>query len=96
MFSTKQSDIFYNDDTKEMVVCTVSSISAERCEDNSTVYGALPIIYKIDKETNYKRVVYPKNLSTFTTDLSSDLYNLTTINQIFQLFNNLYVLSIYH
>ncbi len=79
MFSTKQSDIFYNDDTKEMVVCTVSSISAERCEDNSTVYGALPIIYKIDKETNYKRVVYPKNLSTFTTDLSSDLYNLTTI-----------------
>ena len=47
MFSTKQSDIFYNDETKEMFVCTVSSISAERCEDNTIVYGALPLIYKI-------------------------------------------------
>ena len=79
MFTDKQSDIFYNDETKELFVCTVSSVSANRCEDDSTVYGALPIIYKINKNTNYKKVVYPKNLDTFTTDLSSDLFNLTTI-----------------
>ena len=77
MFSTKQSDIFYNDETKEMFVCTVSSISAERCEDNITVYGALPLIYKINKADNYKTLVYPKNLDTFTTDPNSDIYKLT-------------------
>ena len=77
MFSTKQSDIFYNDETKEMFVCTVSSISADRCEDNTIVYGALPLIYKINKADNYKSLVYPKNLDTFTTDLNSDIYNLT-------------------
>jgi hypothetical protein len=77
MFSNKQSDIFYNDETKEMFVCTVSAISAERCEDNITVYGALPLIYKINKSDNYKKLVYPKNLDTFLTDTNSDLYNLT-------------------
>jgi hypothetical protein len=77
MFSTKQSDIFYNDETKEMFVCKVSAISAERCEDNITVYGALPLIYKINKADNYKTLVYPKNLNTFLTDTNSDLYKLT-------------------
>lgn len=77
MFSTKQSDIFYNDETKEMFVCKVSAISAERCEDNTIVYGALPLVYKINKADNYKTLVYPKNLNTFTTDPNSDLYNLT-------------------
>ena len=56
-FSTKQSDIFYNDETKEMFVCAVSAITAARCETGETIYGALPIIYKIDKDTNYKRTV---------------------------------------
>lgn len=76
-FSTKQSDIFYNDETKEMFVCAVSAITAARCETGETIYGALPIIYKIDKDTNYKRTVYPDNLSTFETDENSDLYRLT-------------------
>ena len=79
MFSPKQSDIYYNDETKEMFVCTVSSISAERCESNTTVYGALPLIYKINKNDNYKKLVYPKNLNTFTTDPNSDIYNLTPV-----------------
>jgi len=79
MFSPKQSDIFYNDETKEMFVCTVSSISAARCESNTTVYGALPLIYKINKNDNYKKLVYPKNLNTFTTDPNSDIYNLTPV-----------------
>jgi len=77
MFSTKQSDIFYNDETKEMFVCKVSAISAQRCEDNIAVYGALPLIYKINKADNYKTLVYPKKLDTFLTDPNSDLYNLT-------------------
>ena len=47
-FSTKQSDVFYNDQTKEMFVCTVSAITAARCTDGETLYGSLPIIYKID------------------------------------------------
>lgn len=76
-FSTKQSDVFYNDETKEMVVCAVSAITAARCESGDTIYGSLPIIYKIDKDTNYKQVVYPPNLATFQTDENSDLYNLT-------------------
>ncbi len=76
-FSNKQSDIFYNDETKEMFVCTVSAITAARCETGDTIYGALPIIYKIDKDTNYKQTVYPANLETFETDENSDLYNLT-------------------
>ena len=76
-FSNKQSDIFYNDETKEMFVCTVSAITASRCETGDTIYGALPIIYKIDKDTNYKHTVYPANLETFQTDENSDLYNLT-------------------
>ena len=76
-FSNKQSDIFFNDETKEMFVCTVSAITAARCETGDTIYGALPIIYKIDKDTNYKQTVYPANLETFQTDENSDLYNLT-------------------
>ena len=76
-FSNKQSDIFYNDETKEMFVCTVSAITAARCETGDTIYGALPIIYKIDKDTNYRQTVYPSNLATFHTDENSDLYNLT-------------------
>jgi len=77
MFTTKQSDIFYNDQTKEMFVCKVSSISAKRCEGSEDiVHGALPIVYKIDKDTNYQSIIYPKNLTTFITDNKSDLYNL--------------------
>lgn len=77
-FSKKQSDIFFNDDTKEMFVCTVSAITANRCESEATVYGAVPIVYKIDKDTNYKQTVYPPNIDTFETDENSDLYKLTT------------------
>ena len=63
MFTTKQSDIFYNDQTKEMFVCKVSSISAQRCEGSEDiVYGALPIVYKINKNSNYQSLIYPKNL----------------------------------
>ena len=76
-FSNKQSDIFYNDQTKEMFVCTVSAITAARCETGDTIYGALPIIYKIDKDTNYKHTVYPENIDTFETDSNSDLFRLT-------------------
>ena len=78
-FSTKQSDVYYNDETKELFVCTVSSVSADRCPGSSdeAVQGALPIIYKIDKETNYKKCVYPRNLETIRTDEKSDLYKLT-------------------
>jgi len=78
MFSAKQSDIFYNDETKEMFVCTVSSISADRCDgsDDSTVYGAVPLIYKIDKNTNYKSRVYPEDLTAFELS-ASDLFDLT-------------------
>ena len=80
MFSTKQSDVFYNDQTKELFVCQVSSISANRCQGDleEAVFGALPIIYKIDKQTNYKVRVYPENFDTFLTDPNSDLYALTT------------------
>ena len=56
MFSTKQSDIYYNDDTKEMVVCAVSSISAQRCEDEAIVYGAVPIIYKIAHQLHHRNI----------------------------------------
>ena len=81
MFTTKQSDVFYNDQTKELFVCKVSAISARRCEgSNDIVYGALPIIHKIDKETNYQTTLYPKNLSTFKTDATSDLYDLLPKN----------------
>lgn len=81
MFTTKQSDIFYNDQTKEMFVCKVSSISAKRCEGSEDiVYGALPIVYKINKNSNYQSLIYPKNLSTFTTDTTSDLYDLVPSN----------------
>jgi len=77
MFTTKQSDVFYNDQTREMFVCKVSSISGKRCEGSETiVYGALPIIYKIDKDTNYQSLVYPINLTTFVTDIKTDLYEL--------------------
>ena len=77
MFSTKQSDIFYNDETKEMFVCTVSSISADKCDDtDELVYGAVPLIYKINKNTNYKSRVYPESLNEFSSD-TSDLFALT-------------------
>lgn len=77
-FSTKQSDVYYNDETKELFVCTVSSVSASRCDGtDDAVFGALPIIYKTDKESNYKKRVYPKNLETLTSDPNSDLYAVT-------------------
>ena len=79
MFSTKQSDIFYNDETKEMFVCTVSSVSADKCDDtDDIVYGAVPLIYKIDKNTNYKSRVYPRDLTEFSLSANSDLFNVTT------------------
>lgn len=81
MFSAKTSDVFYNDEEKDLYVCQVSAISAERCEPGFTdeiTFGALPIIYKIIKGTNKKTVVYPKNLDTFLTDTNSDLFALTT------------------
>ncbi len=78
MFSTKQSDVFYNDETKEMFVCTVSSLSADRCDGTSEiVYGAVPLIYKIDKNTNYKSRVYPKDLTSFSLSSNSDLFAVT-------------------
>ncbi len=78
-FTTKQSDVFYNEETKEMFVCTVSSVTALACEgaDEQTLYGAVPILYKIDKDTNYKSIVYPRNLSTFDTSSASDIYGVT-------------------
>jgi len=81
MFTTKQSDVFYNDQTREMFVCKVSSISGQRCEGSTDiVYGALPIVYKIDKNTNYQSVIYPKNLDTFKDDNRSDLFDLLPKN----------------
>jgi len=80
MFTTKQSDVFYNDQTKEMFVCKVSSISGKRCEGPDTVFGALPIVYKINKNTNYQSIIYPKNLDTFATDNRSDLFDLLPSN----------------
>ena len=81
MFTTKQSDVFYNDQTREMFVCKVSSISGQRCQGSTDiVYGALPIVYKIDKNTNYQSVIYPKNLDTFKDDNRSDLFDLLPKN----------------
>lgn len=81
MFTTKQSDVFYNDQTKEMFVCKVSSISGKRCEgSDDIVYGALPIVYKINKNTNYQSIIYPKNFDTFADDNRSDLFNLLPSN----------------
>ena len=78
MFSTKQSDIFYNDETKEMFVCKVSAISADRCDGSSElVYGAVPLVYKIDKNTNYKSRVYPRDIDSFSLSANSDLFSLT-------------------
>jgi len=78
-FTTKQSDIFYNEETKQMYVCTVSCVTADRCDGQADelVYGALPIIYKIDKDTNYKTMLFPKNPDTFMVDISSSLFDLT-------------------
>ena len=78
-FSTKQSDVFYNDETKELFVCTVSSVSASRCDGtDNTVFGALPIIFKTDKESNYKKRVYPRgSLTELTSSANSDLYAVT-------------------
>ena len=76
MFETKQSDVFYNEQTKQMFVCTVSSISGYKCKGSSErIYSAVPIIYKIDKDTNYKSRVYPRNLDTFLSDGSTDSQN---------------------
>ena len=81
MFTTKQSDVFFNDQTKEMFVCKVSAISGQRCEgSDDIVYGALPIVYKIDKDTNYQSIIYPKNLDTFKNDIKSDLFDLLPAN----------------
>ena len=83
MFETKQSDVFYNEQTKQMFVCTVSSISGYKCEGSSErIYSAVPIIYKIDQDTNYKSRVYPRDLDTFlsdgsTTSQNSELFDLT-------------------
>ena len=78
MFSPKQSDIFYNDETKEMFVCKVSAISADRCDGSSElVYGAVPLVYKIDKNTNYKSRVYPRDIDSFSLSANSDLFSLT-------------------
>ena len=78
MFTAKQSDVFYNDETKEMFVCVVSSVTADKCDGaDEILYGAVPLVYKIDKDTNYKSIAYPPNLSTFSTDDYSDLFAVT-------------------
>lgn len=75
MFETKQSDLFYNDETGDFIVCQVSAITAERCEGSSEVLsGAAPIVYRIEKDTNYKSLIYPESLNTFDVN---NLFDLT-------------------
>ena len=78
MFEPKQSDLFYNDKTDEFFVCIVSAVTAARCEGSTeTLSGSVPIVYKIDKESNFKTRVFPENLASFVSDNTSDLFAVT-------------------
>lgn len=93
MFEPKQSDYWYIEDTDDFLLCTVSSISAssnDPCkQDPVAIY---PVIYKINRDTNKKKTLFPSGsaqldsfldpgyVNTLVPDVSSNI-NVSEISK---------------
>lgn len=68
MFEPKQSDYWFIEDTDDFLLCTVSSVSAESddpCkQDPIAIY---PVIYRINRDTNKKKTLFPSGSAQLTT-----------------------------
>lgn len=62
MFTSKQSDFWYKEDTNEFLVCSITSLSAKDPNDDCIdLYTHYPIVYSINRDTNEKRVIFPSD-----------------------------------
>jgi hypothetical protein len=59
MFTTKQSDYWYVVDTNEVLVCNISSVSAQGTPCRGELHANYPIIHSINLDTNAKKLLYP-------------------------------------
>lgn len=63
MFESKQSDYWYKEETKEFLVCTITSVSAEGLPCKGDAVAHFPCIYSISRDTNKKKLIYPNDIS---------------------------------
>lgn len=63
MFESKQSDYWYKEDTKEFLVCAITSVSAEGPPCKGDLIAHFPCIYSIDRDTNRKKLIFPNDVS---------------------------------
>lgn len=64
MFESKQSDYWFKEDTREFLVCAITSVSANGPTCKGPLKAHFPAIYSIDKKTNVKRLLYPYDVDT--------------------------------
>lgn len=74
MFESKQSDYWYNESTREFFVCAITSVSAAGPACRGDFFAHYPLIYRIDRETNKKTLVYPSTSSAQVTSASAEGY----------------------
>tara|TARA_E500000318_G_C3567534_1_gene216335 strand:+ start:2735 stop:4228 length:1494 start_codon:yes stop_codon:yes gene_type:complete len=67
MFQSKQSDYWFKEDTREFLVCAVTSVSAQGPPCKGDLIAHFPCIYSINKNTNKKKLIFPSDI----TDCSS-------------------------
>ena len=66
MFESKQSDYWYKEDTREFLVCAITSVSATGPVCKGDLIAHYPAIYSIDKKTNVKRLIFPNDVDSLS------------------------------
>ena len=66
MFLSKQSDYWFKEDTREFLVCAITSVSADGPICKGPMIAHFPAIYSINKETNVKKLLFPYDVSSAT------------------------------
>ena len=66
MFLSKQSDYWFKEDTREFLVCAITSVSATGPACKGPLIAHYPAIYSIDKKTNVKRLVFPNDVDSIS------------------------------
>lgn len=81
MFESKQSDYWFIESTNDLLVCTVTSVSADGLKPcKGDLISIFPLIHKIDRKTNKKDFLYPPSsaVSSISADMSLTLSALST------------------
>lgn len=74
MFESKQSNYWYDENSREFFVCAITSVSAQGPACKGDLVAHYPLIYRIDRDTNRKDLVYPDTASGQLTSVSAPGY----------------------